>query len=407
MTVPPTGAITRVATIGALVVSVAFLMATAGLVLLNWPTPTPPTMSMGGKPIELLFPLAAIEIPVLGAIISLRRGHPVGGLFTVLGLGTGLLLFALQYALYGTTTAPGAVPAAGLVGWVTTWAWAPLSACIPVLLLVFPTGRIPSARWRWVFPLTLAGAVLQGGVDAATSPGTTGLPWPSPLGSTVERAALQPVYFTGALMWSAGILGAAVALVSRARAARGDERQQLKWFALAGGFAAVSFALSTAFFGQGELGQLATGLSALAFLALPTAAGLAVLRYRLYDIDLFINRALVYTGLSAVLGGTYVAGVILFQALFRPFAIVESELSIAGSTLVVAALFQPIRRRIQDIVDRRFYRSRYDASRTLDAFTARLRADVDLDSVRADLVSVLHETVRPVHASVWLRGLRQ
>jgi hypothetical protein len=387
--------------------SLALSLATAALVFLNWQTPTPQGMSMGGKPIELLFALGILEMPLLGGLIALRRQHRVGWIFLGVGASASFLLFCMQYGLYGELTAPGTIPISREISWLTSWIWAPMSALIPALFLVFPTGRLPSARWRIVLAAAFAGAAIQAVVDALTFPGTSGFPGPSPLRVAVDRSSLEPGYLLGSLVFSTSMLASAGALIGRFRAAHGEERQQLKWFVFAAGGAAIAFTVSTPLYSHPELGQIAAALAVVAFLGIPTAAGLAILRYRLYDVDVIVNRALVYAGVSAVLGVTYVAGVIVFQALFRPFAVVESELSIAGSTLVVAAFFQPIRRRIQDLVDRRFYRSRYDSSRTLDAFTARLRGDVDLDSVRADLVSVLHETVRPTHASVWLRGLRQ
>jgi hypothetical protein len=402
-----TGPLARVTIVALVGSSLALSLATAALIFLNWQTPTPRGMSMGGKPVELIFALGILEMPLLGALIALRRQHRVGWIFLGVGASAAFLLFCMQYGLYGEITSPGAVPGSRPMSWLTSWIWAPMSALIPALFLVFPTGRLPSPRWRLVFVAGVVGAGMQAVVDALSFPGASGFPGPSPISFALDRAALDPVYLLGTAIFSAAILASAGSLIARSRAARGEERQQLKWFAFASAGAAVAFTVSTPLYTHPELGPIASALAVVAFLGIPTAAGLAILRYRLYDVDVIVNRALVYAGVSAVLGVTYVAGVILFQALFRPFALVESELSIAGSTLVVAAVFQPIRRRIQDLVDRRFYRSRYDASRTLDAFTARLRGDVDLDSVRADLASVLHETVRPTHASVWLRGLRQ
>lgn len=386
--------------------SVALTLATAALLFLNWQTPTPRGMSMGGKPVELFFTLGVLEMPFLGALIALRRQHRVGWIFLGVGASAAFLLFCMQYGLYGEITSPGAIPGSRVASWLTSWIWAPMSALIPALFLVFPTGRVTSPRWRLVFVAGLAGAAMQALVDGLSFPGESGFPGPSPLPVSVDRAGLEPGYLLGSLVFSAAILASAGSLVGRFRAARGEERQQLKWFAFAGVSAAVAFTVSTPLYTHPEIGPIASALAVLAFLALPTAAGLAILRYRLYDIDVFINRALVYATLSAVLAATYVAGVILLQALFRPFAVAGGELSIAVSTLVVAALFHPIRRRIQDLVDSRFYRARYDAVRTLDELTRRLRDEVDIDDVRREVLEVVGDTMRPAHAGLWLRDGR-
>jgi hypothetical protein len=197
------------------------------------------------------------------------------------------------------------------------------------------------------------------------------------------------------------ILLGAVALVARFRRSRGDERQQLKWFAGAGALFALACVIAVSpWFGSSDTtGQL---LILLAFAAIPIAAGVAILKYRLYDIDLVIRRTLVYGVLTAVLVAAYLGGVLLLQLALSPLT-EQSDLAIAGSTLAVAALFRPARRRVQALVDRRFYRRRYDAARTLESFGARLRAEVELDSMSAELRSVVSETMQPVHISLWLR----
>ena len=192
-----------------------------------------------------------------------------------------------------------------------------------------------------------------------------------------------------------------VALVLRFRRSSGIERLQMKWFVYASALTAVCLLLVPVLQTQKPF-QIFIVLS---LNAIPIAAGIAILRYRLYDIDLLINRTLVYGATSAALAATFFAGILGLQALLRPIT-GGSQLAIAFSTLVCFALFQPIRRRAQDEVDRRFYRARYDAARAIDAFSVRLRADVDLDSVRADLIAVVRETIHPAHASVWLRRPR-
>jgi hypothetical protein len=190
--------------------------------------------------------------------------------------------------------------------------------------------------------------------------------------------------------------------VQRFRRSRGVERTQLKWVAYAAAIVVAGVILVMPFsFGRKPLEIVQQLVS----LAVPVAAGIAILRYRLFDIDVLIKRTLIYGSISAVLALVYVVSVLLSQQLLRGFT-GGSDIAVAGSTLLVVALFQPIRSRVQEFVDRRFYRGRYDAARTIDAFSVRLRGDVDLDSVRADLIGVVHDTIHPAHASVWLRRPR-
>jgi hypothetical protein len=210
---------------------------------------------------------------------------------------------------------------------------------------------------------------------------------------------------------SAAVLMAAAAVASltlRFQRSRGVERQQLKWVALSGAFQLVGivWVVATTPVTETNESKPAQLVMIVAFCTLPVAIGIAMLRYRLYDIDLVIRRTIVYGAVSLLLAATYVAAVVLLQSLLRPVT-TGSDVAVAGSTLLVVALFQPIRARVRAVVDRRFYRERYDAARTLDAFAQRLRGDVDLDSVRRDLARTLHETMRPTHASVWLREGRR
>jgi hypothetical protein len=223
----------------------------------------------------------------------------------------------------------------------------------------------------------------------------------NPAGIEAAGPALEVVGAAGFIALFAGILLGAAALVARFRRARGDERQQLKWFASAGAlFALACLVALTPWFGSSDTtGQL---LILLAFAAIPIAAGVAILKYRLYDIDLVIRRTLVYGGLTALLAGAYLAGVLLLQLALSPLT-ERSDLAIAGSTLAVAALFRPARARVQAAVDRRFYRRRYDAERTLESFGARLRDEVDLEALGGELRAVVSETMQPVHISLWLR----
>jgi len=218
--------------------------------------------------------------------------------------------------------------------------------------------------------------------------------WGLPIDLDESGRRLFAVIFLG----PAAILCGA-AFVHRFRSSRGALRQQLKWMAYAATIVVVANVFLPVTFGRKPL-EIANQLS---FLAVPVAAAIAILRYRLYDIDVLINRTLVYGSLTLMLGLVYVVTVLASQQVLRGLT-GGSDIAVAGSTLLVVALFQPIRTRVQEIVDRRFYRARYDAARTIDAFSAQLRNDVELDSVRADLISVIHDTMHPAHASVWLRG---
>jgi hypothetical protein len=220
---------------------------------------------------------------------------------------------------------------------------------------------------------------------------------PASLGLPIDVDESGRRLFAVILLAPAAILCGA-AFVHRFRSSRGVERQQLKWVAYAATIVVVFNVFLPVTFGRKPL-EIANQLS---FLGVAVAAAVAILRYRLYDIDVLINRTLVYGALTALLGVVYVVSVLLSQDLLRGLT-AGSDIAVAGSTLLVVALFQPIRTRVQEIVDRRFYRARYDAVRTIDAFSVRLRRDVDLDSVRADLIAVIHDTIHPTHASVWLR----
>ena len=285
---------------------------------------------------------------------------------------------------------------------------------IMLILLTFPDGTLLSPRWRAacigllvfftggaLLNLLAAGPIRRGAAEVA-----------KPFGVEALAPIATIVFYAGLPAGILGILAGAASLFRRYRSAGSVQRQQVKWMAASASLIALYFL--TVFvteivitFLPGVLDRAITRSimsvwQVVVPLSLPLAIAAAILRYRLYDIDLLINRTLVYGALSAALAATYFGAVALLQTALRPLT-GGSELAVAGSTLAVVALAAPLRRRIQGTVDRRFYRSRYDAARTLDAFGARLRDEVDLDSVRADLLDVVHETVRPAHASVWLR----
>jgi hypothetical protein len=352
----------------------------------------------------------AVVFVTVGLLVTIRRpDNVIGWLFVASGLLSGVQTVADSYAEYAVINGEPGGPEAF---WFSSWIWLPAVGLIAVTLMLFPTGRPQSPRWRAIvlamIPVTLvvtllwaiappsddSGEVVRASINAV----------PDPLGLGPDHP-LRTVAGMSILLLTAGLVAAAVSLWTRMRLGDAVQRQQIKWVLYAAalvGPALASSVFTTIFAMDVGIAKATQLLGIAAVLLVPIAATVAILRYRLYDIDLLINRTLVYGTVSAILGGSYVLGVVLFQSILRPFT-AGSELAIAVSTLLVAALFQPVRASVQGAVDRRFYRARYDAARTLDAFSDRLRGDLDLDSVRTDLVAVLNETVRPAHASVWLR----
>ena len=346
---------------------------------------------------DLVSALALVAFPLVGALVASRRPeNAIGWLFC----GAGLLFAAASLADgWATSTFADGRPGSVYAAWLGSWLFLPALFGTPQLLfLLFPGGRPLSRRWRWAVWLA-AVAIASQAAGAAMLPG--------PLVDAPVKGLQNPAAVAGAdvlegLGWGLGLTSlmlATASLALRFRRARGEERLQLKWFA----FAAVLFALSCViaagiWFVEGNLpagGQL---LVLTAYSTIPVAAGIAILRHRLYDIDLVIRRTLVYGGLTATLGAAYLASVLL-----TGLAVGRSGLAVAVSTLAVAALFGPARAHIQAIVDRRFYRRRYDAARTLEAFGGRLRDEIDLEALGADLRGVVRNTVQPTHVSLWLR----
>jgi hypothetical protein len=350
---------------------------------------------------QAILAVALAGAPVLGALITTRRPHnPYGWLWIGFGLAWAFLSFAGSYAEYAAATgklpAPGAVAAAGGIGWVAG------GTLTPFLMLLFPDGRLPSPRWRvLVWTVLAAGAVSVVLGPFMPGQGIASVENPFGVGGRVGEVVFATIA-VGVFVIFGCILLSALSLVFRYRRAGGVERQQIKWFA----YAAVAFGGSIVF--GGFLGRDLPGIwdalfEAVTLSGLYVAVGVAILRYRLYEIDLIINRTLVYGLLTATLVLVYLGGVVLLQYVLRALTGQESQLAVVVSTLAIAALFNPLRRRIQSLIDRLFYRRRYDASKTLGAYSARLRDETDLDRLGDELVSVVRDTVQPEHASVWLR----
>lgn len=384
------------------VVSVALAIATTALAWLNRDAVVPESWYLGSQ-VDMTSPLSALVFVATGALIALRQPrHPVAWCFILLGLFGDLFLAFANYTLYGTVTDPGALPAVPVVEWITHWFWAMPSGVLPIMMLLFPTGRPPTVRWWPVAWLAVGATLLFAGTDAFGAYLAAG---ESSLGASTTPEPVGLASLVSALLWAVTLVAAVASLVVRFRRSRGVERQQLKWFASAAAVV-VSLQLVGLLAYVTPLPPVISLLMNLSFALLPLSAAIAILRYRLYDIDLLINKTLVYGSVTAVLGATYVFAVLVSQQLLRGLT-GGSDIAVAGSTLLVVVLFQPIRRRVQEFADRRFYRARYDAQRTTDAFIARLRHDVDLDSVRADLLRVVHRAIQPAHASVWLRSGRR
>ena len=346
--------------------------------------------------------LTLLSFSVVGAIIASR--HPrntIAWLFCSVSVAIGLNSFAGDYAEFWLASGSGSRSLGETAAWFSSWLWV-LLAFVPAsfLLLLFPDGRLPSPRWRpvaWGVALGSAGSV----VGYALRAGPLG-DFPqiaNPYG--VDSPAVGMVGAAGSIVAAGCMVAAAVSLIVRLRRAGSEQRQQIKWLAYGG-----AVVVSGVFVGGLVIPwsvPVSIVIMSLSVLGLPVFTGIAILRHHLYDIDFLINRTLVYGSLTVLLSATYLGGVVGLQYVLRALVGQESTLAVVASTLTIAALFGPLRRRVQGFVDRRFYRRKYDAAKTLAAFNARLRDETDLDALSGDLVGVASRTVQPAHVSVWLR----
>jgi hypothetical protein len=352
---------------------------------------------------DVVFLVGSGAFAVVGALLVAKRpANLIGWIMAIIALMGAIFPIGTTYAAYVMTTRgqPDALAVFG--AWTQAWYWYLLLAlafvCLPLL---FPDGRLPSRRWLPVAVLPgigTFGMVVLGALTETLHDSYVGYTIDNPIG--IEGLAFVedlPIFGALAALFGVGFFGAVASVVVRFRRSQGGERQQMKWFVYA-------VALLLTFPLEGFLPDIVDNvLFGLTLIALPTAIGIAVLRYRLYDIDLVINRTLVYGPLTAMLILFYLGGVVSMQYTFRALTGQESQLAIVASTLAIAALFNPLRRRVQAFVDRRFYRRKYDARKTLEAFSAKLRDETDLDALNAELVGVVRETMQPAHVSLWLR----
>jgi len=374
----------------------------------------PSSWGTGGDSAVLILLLPFLAFPVVGALIASRRPkNPIGWICLAVGIFWMLANLTSGYGTYGLLAKPGSVPFPAAVGSLGEWMWAPALGLLGIyLILLFPDGRLPSRRWR---PL----AWLSGAVIILVSVGSALTPGPmedfpgirNPFGLEEYPWIAQATQGI-TLLLPLCILASAISLVLRFIRSWGEEREQIKWLAFAAlilGLGFSSFLIPGILVPEAPGGtnplweNLLEDAVTLSFAGVPVAVGMAILRYRLYEIDIIINRTLVYGSLTVLLVALYFGVIVVLQRVFVLLTGQQSTLAVVASTLLIAALFNPLRRRIQSFIDRRFYRRKYDARKTLEAFSAQLRDETDLEALNSELVGVVRETMQPAHVSLWLR----
>ena len=349
-------------------------------------------------PLIVLFRSMALTFPTVGAFVASRRPeNPIGWILCGTGFLTTVRSFAEAYADFGLAGRPGLLPGVEYMAWLASWMGVPvvLSAAA-LLLLVFPDGRLLDRAWWAVVLMAVGGAALFAPSMALDPYPTLDLhPIPNPFAfeGSLYDDIIGPLGSLGLALLLVSLVCAGISILIRVDKGSRIERQQIKWLAYSFALMVVGLAIP----------DVLLFVSVAAFNFFPIAVGIAVLRYRLFDIDVVINRTLVYGSLTAALVALYFGGTALLQRIFVVLTGQKSTLAVVASSLLIAALFSPLRRRLQSFIDRRFYRRKYDARKTLEAFSAKLREETDLDALRADLVGVVGETMQPAHVSLWLR----
>lgn len=376
--------------------AVAFLTTCAEVALLlassaGLPLNAPDEAAWIDYPQRLLFPLVGV------LIARARPANPVGWLLLGYGAGSGVVGMNAAYAELGITSVES-LPGVGTAAWLATWAWMVPLLCVPLTLLHFPTGRLPGRSWRWARWLCAAPAVLVCAPAVAWYGKPAAQLHQVTTGALLGEDWIAPFITAMFASLIASVVAAFASLVVRYRNGGTQQRQQLKWLLLAVGVLAVQ-GIWENFLPGPEAVKAAVG--AVTFAGVPVAIGIAILRHRLYDIDQLINRAVVYGALTAIIGAIYALTTLSASALGPRIPTAQSDLAVAATTLAVAGAFQPLRRRIQRAVDRRFYRSRYDAQQTVERFSAQLRDAVDVDLLASELLRVVGRALQPVQASLW------
>jgi PAS domain S-box-containing protein len=362
---------------------------------------------------SLLYLVAVALSALVGGVVATRRfANPVGWILLVGGAIFAFQEFSLEYAIYGLVTNPFSLPLVRTMGWLASWIYVPgLLLLLSFLPLYFPDGRLVSSRWRWVAGLALVLAVV-GPISSAFLPSPTRV-WDIvyPLGIVALGPVSDLLDEVATVLYCGVIFASAASLAVRFHRSVGEEREQIKWLAYAASALTAWLLIDPLIWVDSPILDevVRPTMDGLLFAGIPVAVGVAVLKYRLYDIDLIINRTLVYGTLTGILALIYLGSVVLLQDFFHALTGQEgqSQLAIVLSTLAIAALFIPLRRRIQSFIDKRFYRSKYDAKKTLEAFSAKLRDETDIDALSDDLVEVVRETIQPTHVSLWLRSPRR
>lgn len=357
---------------------------------------------------EQISTMAFFMFPMVGAVLLARHPrNPVGYLVTVMGLSVLTAAMMFEYSMMGYQAGPNSLPMAGVAGWLSLQLWSLTMPCLVLMLLVFPNGRLIDPRWKWLAYYVLAitiPTIIYGAVRSWPSRDVLVLMDTERMPYSPEMQAVFRWYDVWNLLMIAAVTLAFLNFTIRFVRSRGIERQQLKWFVFGMSTIPVTMVID-------EILRLVDlpwvynfnyVLNVISIAAFPTVMLISIMRYRLYDIDFLIRRTLLYSALTLTLAAIYFGAVLLMQALFTRELGTQSEIWIVLSTLLIAALFQPLRRQFQAVIDKRFYRSKYDAEKTLASFASRLQNEVDLDEIQRYLVHAVEENIQPEGATLWL-----